>query len=98
MGIKGLITIGGPLGVLVVVVYLFLKAGHVIVTEHRSWMETLSNTTIASMRSLHEDHILERRAAIACVEKNTAAIVENTKAMGAVAWSVRYGQDEMKST
>ena len=96
MDIKYLITVGGPLGVLVVVVWIFVNTWRTVAMEHRAWMESLTKNMTEVMKALHEDHISARNEAKFCIEKNTEALTENTKAMGAVAWSVRYGQNEKK--
>jgi hypothetical protein len=87
--IKDLITMGGPLGVLVVVVWIFVKDRHTESVEHRSWMESLTRTSLESMRMLHDDHIAARKEAMVCMNKNTDAMLANTSAMGAVAEAVR---------
>ena len=86
--IEKLLTTGGPLGVLVCVVWIFVRAGRDAAAEHRAWMdETIKNNQLWIER-MHGEHILAREETRHCLDKNTAAMEQNTVAMREVAVTV----------
>lgn len=72
-----LLTTGGPLGVLVAVVYLFLRYLTVRDRDQRMWMERM-----------HSEHLLARTETRLSLEKNTTSMDRNTTAIGDLAKSV----------
>lgn len=86
--IEKLLTNGGPLATLVVVVWIFVKDRHVSSQEHRTWMDGNLKTLQEMMRQLHSDHLDARREAKQTVDRNTDAMIANTGAMQSVAEAV----------
>lgn len=86
---KELITTGGPLGVLVGVVWIFVNYLRTASSEHRAWMEQVSAEHAKTVAGLHQDHLLARAEAVTCIEKNTSALVDNTKATAMLSEAVR---------
>ena len=84
-----ILNVGGPLGVLVCVVWIFVKAFQTANEEHRTWMKGLMDNNQAWVERMHLDHINARAETRICLEKNTVAMIENTKSNGELNFSIR---------
>jgi len=73
-----LIINGGPLGLMVVMTWMFLRDRKEIAAEHRAWINDLM-----------KEHLYAREQSRLCVEGNTHAMKENTKAVEALAIEIR---------
>jgi hypothetical protein len=80
--IEKLITNGGPLGVLVIIVYVFLKDRKEQTTEHRAWMSQTIRDNQEHINSLSKEHLNERVLTRVCIDQNTSALREVTKTIG----------------
>jgi len=78
---KELLTQGGPLGVLVVVVWIFVRDRHTSSIEHRAWMEQMLKSSQDTFKSMHADHLTARQETRECLRENTRAMIQNTDAM-----------------
>lgn len=84
-----IIAIGGPLGVLVVVVFIFVKAFRDTSASQQVWLESLMKNNQAWVERMHLDHIAAREQTRVCLDKNTAAMIENSAASRELTMSVR---------
>ena len=72
---------GGPLGVLVVVVWIFTKTIKDQGVEHRAWMSQVDKDHQEKMVALSTQHLQARDVTHECIERNTRALETNAKAM-----------------
>lgn len=88
--LKEMLTTGGPLGVLVCVVFIFVRDRHVASLEHRAWLDSIMKSNQEVLKQLHDDHMVARQISANALDKNTAAMMANTAAMQTVAEAVRW--------
>lgn len=84
-----LLAAGGPLGVLVIVVYLFLRALKERDEAHRVWLSTTLEGWKQTLNAIDERHLVAREDSRHCMEGVTKALIENTRATQSLSESVR---------
>ncbi len=84
-----ILSTAGPLGVLVVVVYMFLKSLKERDEAHRAWMTATLESWKQTIASIDERHLMARQDSRDAIESFTKAVVDNTRATQQLSESVR---------
>ncbi len=79
----------GPLGVLVACVFLFLYFNEKTARAVRAWQAEEAKANREMIERMHGDHIVARTETRLSLDKNTAAMMENTAAAKELAVVVR---------
>ena len=83
-----ILNAAGPLGVLVAVVFMFLRAMQFQSNEHRTFLQSLTNQHQTFLKALTDEHIVAREESRVIIAENTVAMKDNTRALGALSRSV----------
>lgn len=85
---KELLNNGGPLALTIIVIWLFLRHIHQTAQEHRAWMEQILKGHAETLKQVHAENLTAREATRQVITSNTAAMLDNTKALAQLSASV----------